>query len=121
MRVAVSAQGGDIDALVDPRFGRAGWMIIADSESGQWTATDNRETADFGGGAGVQACTLALDRGVEGVITGNIGPNAHRVLAAAGIGIYHTGNGVTVREAIRSLNAKELTRLDAPTVAGHWS
>ena len=41
MKVAISAQSNDIDSLVDPRFGRARWFIIADSESGEWQAHDN--------------------------------------------------------------------------------
>jgi predicted Fe-Mo cluster-binding NifX family protein len=121
MKVAISAQQGDIESLVDPRFGRAAWFIIADSESGEWTAVDNHETADASGGAGVQVGTMVAEQGVDGVITGNVGPNAHKVLAAAGIGIYQAGNGVTVREAIKRLNAQELEKVGAPTVAGHWA
>jgi predicted Fe-Mo cluster-binding NifX family protein len=121
MKVAISAQQGDIESLVDPRFGRAVWFIIADSESGEWTAVDNHETADASGGAGVQAGTMVAEQGVRSVITGNVGPNAHKVLIAAGISIYQAGNGVTVREAIRSLNAQELEEVGAPTVAGHWA
>jgi predicted Fe-Mo cluster-binding NifX family protein len=121
MKVAISAQHNDIKSLVDPRFGRAAWFIIADSESGEWTAVDNHETAHASGGAGVQAGTMVVNQGVDTVITGNVGPNAHKVLAAAGISIYQAGNGVTVQEAIRSLNAQELEEVAAPTVAGHWS
>jgi predicted Fe-Mo cluster-binding NifX family protein len=121
MKVAVSAQHNDIESLVDPRFGRAAWFIIVDSESGEWTAIDNRQTAGSSGGAGVQSGTLVVDQGVQSVITGNVGPNAHKVLAAAGISVYQAGNGITVREAIRSLNAQELEAVAAPTVAGHWS
>jgi predicted Fe-Mo cluster-binding NifX family protein len=121
MKVAISAQRGDIESLVDPRFGRAAWFIIADSESGEWAAVDNRETADASGGAGVQAGTTIVDQGVGCVITGNVGPNAHRVLAAAGVDIYRAGNGVTVREALRSLSAQELEEVADPTVAGHWA
>jgi predicted Fe-Mo cluster-binding NifX family protein len=121
MKVAISAQHDDIDALVDPRFGRAAWFIIADSESGEWTAVDNRDTADASGGAGVRASTTVVDQGVEVVITGNVGPNAHKVLSAAHVGIYQAGNGVTVRQALRDLNAQELDGVDSPTVAGHWA
>jgi predicted Fe-Mo cluster-binding NifX family protein len=121
MKVAISTQSSDIDSLVDPRFGRAAWFVIVDSESSQWTAVDNRRNADASGGAGVQAGTLVVDQGVEAVITGNVGPNAHKVLAAAGIEIYQADNGTTAREALRSLNTQELTAVAAPTVAGHWS
>jgi predicted Fe-Mo cluster-binding NifX family protein len=121
MKVAITTQTNDIDSLVDPRFGRAAWFVIVDSESGEWTAVDNRRNADASGGAGVQAGTVVVDQAVGAVITGNVGPNAHKVLAAAGIEIYQAGNGVSAREALRSLNAQELTAVEAPTVAGHWS
>jgi predicted Fe-Mo cluster-binding NifX family protein len=55
------------------------------------------------------------------VITGNVGPNAHRVLAAAGITVYQAGNGVTAREALASFRRGGLTAVGSPTVAGHWS
>jgi predicted Fe-Mo cluster-binding NifX family protein len=121
MKVAISAQSDSIESRVDPRFGRAAWFIVADTESGEWTVLDNSENADASGGAGVQAGTLVADQGVQTVITGNVGPNAHKVLAAAGIGVYQAGNGLTVREALDSLQAGQLSAVDGPTVAGHWS
>jgi predicted Fe-Mo cluster-binding NifX family protein len=121
MKVAISTQGDDIEALVDPRFGRAAWFIIVDSESGEWTPIDNSVNADASGGAGVQAGTTVVDQGVGSVITGNVGPNAHKVLAAAGVSIFQAGNGVTARHALQRWNAQELAPAEAPTVAGHWS
>jgi predicted Fe-Mo cluster-binding NifX family protein len=121
MKVAVSAQGGDIEALVDPRFGRAAWFVVADTESGEWTAVDNRENVEARGGAGVQAGTRVADQGVAVVITGNVGPNAQKVLDAAGVRIHQAGNGVTVKDALARLAAGELAAVDSPTVAGHWS
>ena len=82
MKVAISAQGNDIDSLVDPRFGRARWFIVADSETGEWQAHDNAANVDASGGAGVQAGSTVASQGAEAVITGNVGPNAHKVLAA---------------------------------------
>jgi len=121
MKVAISAQGNDIDALVDPRFGRARWLIIADPESGDWHAHDNTANADASGGAGVQAGSVVAAEGVTAVITGNVGPNAHKVLAAAGIVIHQAGNGVTVRDAPDTFARGELPAIQSPTVGGHWS
>jgi predicted Fe-Mo cluster-binding NifX family protein len=121
MKVAISAQGNDIDALVDPRFGRARWFIVADSETGEWQAADNSGNVDASGGAGVQAGTTVAALGVEAVVTGNVGPNAHKVLAAAGIAIYQAGNGVIVHDALAALGRGELVKIDAPTVSGHWA
>lgn len=121
MRVAISAQGDDIDALVDPRFGRAAWFIFADAESGSYSAMPNTENADANGGAGTQAADQVVAQSVEAVITGHVGPGAHGLLTAAGVRIFHGGNGVTVREALALLGADDLDLIEAPTVAGHWS
>ena len=121
MKVAISTQGNDIDALVDPRFGRARWFIIADSESGSWEALDNSVNTDASGGAGVQAGSTVAAQGAHAVITGNVGPNAHKVLAAGKIAIYQVDNGVTARDALAMLTRGELVAVAAPTVSGHWA
>ena len=121
MKVAISSQGNDIDALVDPRFGRAGWFIIADAETGEWTALDNTVNVDAAGGAGVQAASTVAAQGVQAVITGNVGPNAHKVLAAGHVSIYQAGNGVKARDAMEALGRGELKAVEAPTVTGHWA
>lgn len=121
MNVAISTQGGDIDALVDPRFGRTRWIVIVDSESGEWTAVDNAATAEATGGAGIQAATTVVDHGARAVITGNVGPNAQKALSAGGVSVYQAGNGVSARAAVDALVRGELTEMLAPTVAGHWT
>jgi predicted Fe-Mo cluster-binding NifX family protein len=121
MKVAISAQGKDLDALVDPRFGRARWFIIADSETGAWQAHDNAANVEASGGAGVQAGSTMASEGVEALITGNAGPNAHKVLVAAGIAIYQAGNGVTARDALAAFVSGDLPVVQAPTMGGHWT
>ena len=118
MKVAISMQGNDIDSLVDPRFGRARWFLVADSETDTWEALDNSVNVDASGGAGVQAGSTVAAQGVQAVITGNVGPNAHRVLAAAGIDIYQVADCVTAHEALAALRRGELTAVQAPTVGG---
>lgn len=121
MNVAISAQSSDIESLVDPRFGRARWFIVADSETGKWQAHDNAVNVDATGGAGVQAASTVAALGVQALITGNVGPNAHKALAAGNIVIYQVGNGVTVRGALDALAHGELTAVGGPTVSGHWA
>ena len=121
MKVAISAQSNDIDSLVAPRFGRARWFIVADTETGKWRVHDNAANVDASGGAGVQAGSTVASQGAEAVITGNVGPNAHKVLAAANIAIYQAGNGINVRDALAALKRGELAAVEAPTVSGHWA
>lgn len=121
MKVIVSAQGNDIDSLVDPRFGRCRALILVDTETGEWRSYDNQANAGASGGAGVQAGTLLASLGAQVLVTGNVGPNAHKVLDAAHVTVYQAGNGVTVRAAVAALEAGQLRRVDQPSVLGHWS
>lgn len=121
MKVVVSAQGNDMDSLVDPRFGRCRHLIAVDTETGEWQSHDNSANAQATGGAGVQAGNLLASLGARALITGNVGPNAHKVLDAASIRLYQAGNGITVREAVAALEAGKLAEIDQPTVHGHWS
>jgi len=121
MKVAVSAQGNDIGSLVDPRFGRARWFIVTETGTTEWQALDNTANVNAAGGAGVEAGSTVAAHGAQAVITGNVGPNAHKVLAAANIAIYQVDNGTTVRDALAALERGELQVVAAPTVSGHWA
>lgn len=84
---------------MDPRFGRAGWFAIHDTDSGQTEFVENvnREGAS---GVGIRSAQLMVDRDVNVVITGDCGPKAGEVLKAANIKVV-TGASGTVKEAIR--------------------
>ncbi len=120
MKIAVSAQGNDRDSLVDPRFGRCRWLIVYDTESHEWQSYENI-SGDGSGGAGIQTGTWVVSLGAEAVISGNVGPNALRVMGAAGVAAYQVGNGITVDAALNAFQSGELVPLDVPTVSGHWA
>ena len=117
MRVAISAREDDVDSLVDPRFGRARWFIVADTDSEEWAAHDNGANVAAGHGAGIQAASDVVRLGVSAVITGDIGPNALRVFSAAHVGAYSVGT-VSVREALGALRAGKLREVSGATVPG---
>jgi predicted Fe-Mo cluster-binding NifX family protein len=116
MKVAVSATGTDVDAQVDPRFGRCQYLVIVDADTMEFEAITN-SSAGAMSGAGIQAAQTVADRGVQVVITGNVGPNAYQVLSSAGIRIF-TGAFGTVREAVESFKNGHLTEATAPGPAG---
>ncbi len=70
-------------------------------------------------GAGIQAAQVISSLGVSAVIAGNLGPNAHQALSAAGIKVYACA-GETVRNAVNLFNAGSLQEISAPTVAAHF-
>ena len=103
MRVAIPSTGDDLSAAVDPRFGRCNRFLIIDTESMAFQVLDNTAAASAGG-AGIAAAQLVVDAGAEAVAAGEVGPNAMRVLEAAGVRVL-TGVRGTVAEAARAAAA----------------
>jgi len=68
------------------------------------------------GGAGIAAAQSVTDKGVEAVLTGNCGPNAHQVLSAAGIKVM-TGVSGIVKEAIEGYKSGHYQETTQPNVA----
>jgi len=119
MKLAVSSSGKDLDAQIDPRFGRCSYFLIIETEDMSYEAFGN-ENAALGGGAGIQSAQFVASKGAEALITGNCGPNAAQALTAAGIKFY-VGQTGTVREAVESYKNGKLTpatEANAPSHAG---
>jgi predicted Fe-Mo cluster-binding NifX family protein len=106
-----------LDASVDPRFGRCPYFLIVETDGMSFEAVDNANQA-LGQGAGIQSARLMVDKGVQYVLTGNCGPNAHQGLSAAGIGVI-VGCGGTVRDVAEQFKAGQLKPTDQPNVPGH--
>jgi predicted Fe-Mo cluster-binding NifX family protein len=118
MKVAITATGPNLDADVDPRFGRCQYFIIIDPETMQFEAVGN-SAAMAAGGAGVSTGQTIASKGVEAVLTGNCGPNAYQVLSAAGIKVI-TGVSSKVRDAIQSYKSGTLKASSQPNVGDHF-
>jgi predicted Fe-Mo cluster-binding NifX family protein len=119
MKVAVTATGTALDSPVDPRFGRAPYILIVDSETMAVEALDNQENMNALKGAGIQAATMVSDYGAEVLLTGHCGPNAYRALRAANIQVANNATG-TVREAIKAYVDGKMPLADDSDVEGHW-
>ncbi len=55
MKIVVTAQGSNLDSPVDPRFGRARYFLLIDTDTGQFTAHDNVQNLNAPQGAGIPA------------------------------------------------------------------
>jgi predicted Fe-Mo cluster-binding NifX family protein len=118
MKIAISATGANLDAEVDPRFGRCQYFIIADPETMEFEAMSNSSAA-ASGGAGIAAAQAVAAKGIEAVLTGNCGPNAHSVLSAAGVKIV-TGVSGKVSDMIKDYRAGKLTTSAQANVPDHY-
>lgn len=115
MKIAVSATTPDVEAPLDPRFGRAANFVFIDSETGEWEAYPNAAVG-ASGGAGVQAAQFLTNHGAQAVVSGNFGPNAFATLKAAGIKMFVARQG-TVQELVEKLKAGQLQEVSAATRA----
>ena len=118
MKIAITSVGTEMDSQVDPRFGRAAYFAIVDTETMAFEAVENANVA-AAGGAGISSAKVVIDAGAEAVLTGNCGPKAFRVLAEAGIKVY-VGITGTAREAVEAFIKGELTEATGANVEGHW-
>lgn len=119
MKVVVTSQGDTPESEVDPRFGRARYFLVFDTESEEWEVHDNTQNLGAAQGAGIQAARNVAGLNAQAVVTGNIGPKAFSTLQAGGIKVYTQAGGLA-KEAFKSFKAGELGCVDGPNVAGHW-
>ena len=120
MTVAITSRGPDLASEVDPRFGRAKFFIVVDTDTGQFTAHDNTQNLNAVQGAGIQAARNVAGLGVDAVITGHVGPKAFTALQAADVKIY-VGAGGSVSAAVDQLRDGQLQCATKPDVEGHWT
>lgn len=119
-KIAVSTQTPGPQSAVDPRFGRAAYFLVFDSEGGGPQVHDNKQNLNAAQGAGIQAGQNVAQLGVEAVITGNVGPKAFRLLEEAGIKVFRATDE-TAEEAVQKWKDGQLTQVEGPTQPGHWS
>jgi predicted Fe-Mo cluster-binding NifX family protein len=98
LKIAVSARENNLDALVDPRFGRCRYFILADPETMSFETCPN-PGADAAGGAGIKAAQFVVSKKADAVIAGEVGPHALQALEAGRVKVYTVSSG-TVREVL---------------------
>ena len=111
-KICVTSSGPTLDSMVDPRFGRCAYFIIADPETFDFEAVSN-EAAMASGGAGIRAAQTVVSKSVEAVLTGSVGPNAFPALQDAGVRILSGVSG-TVKSVIESYKSDEFQELTTP-------
>ena len=113
MKLIITSQGTESADQVDPRFGRARYFILFDTDSEEFKVLDNADQVEATQGAGVQAAQNVVNSGAKILLTGHCGPKAFEVLSAAGVMIYSGVEG-TVQEAVQAWSRDELKLLNGP-------
>jgi predicted Fe-Mo cluster-binding NifX family protein len=116
MKVVVSSNGSDLEALASTTFGRCSSYVFVNTETMEFEAAPN-PAIDAPGGAGIRAAQFVIGADVQAVITGNVGPNAINVLHAASVPVYLFRDG-TVRQAVEDFMAGNLSTFSEQSVPG---
>ncbi len=119
MIVAVTAKGTHLSDEVDPRFGRAPYILLVDTETMQYEALDNSSNVNAFKGAGIQAATMVADKGAKVLLTGYCGPNAFKTVQAAGMKVVSDVTG-TVEEAVKTFLNGNVQYSENANTEGHW-
>lgn len=117
MKLVISSEGPQSTDRVDPRFGRAPYLILFDSTSATFVTQDNSAQAAAAQGAGVQSAQNVVALGADALLTGHCGPKAFDVLSTAGVKVYSGFEG-TVLGAVHTWQTGELEPLSSPDGVG---
>ncbi len=119
MKICITSTGPSLDSDMDPRFGRCQYFLFIDSDTKAFEAVENSNLS-ASGGAGIQSAKLVANKGVEALITGQVGPNAFTTLQAAGIKIL-TGASGEIREVLEKYQKGQISSsAQGPTVRAHF-
>lgn len=110
MKICVTSAGEDLDAQIDPKFGRCQYFVIVDLDTMKFETFPNKSIGDEHD-AGIGASKRIIDEGVDVLITGNIGPNALSVLSSSGTEVV-TGAMGTVGYSIEMYKNGKLIEID---------
>ncbi|HPB44120.1 MAG TPA: NifB/NifX family molybdenum-iron cluster-binding protein [Candidatus Syntrophosphaera sp.] len=113
MKIAFTSAGTNWDAQIDPRFGRADFIIFYDEEKDEISSFDNRNIIKVAHGAGPQTAQNLFEFKPQVLITGNgPGGNAAAILSQMDLRIFTGAGGMTVREAYEAYKNGKLPQSD---------
>ncbi|MFH2093738.1 MAG: NifB/NifX family molybdenum-iron cluster-binding protein [Pseudomonadota bacterium] len=119
MKIAITSQGLDLDAQIDPRFGRAAYILVVDTLTNEFTVLDNNKNKNAFKGAGIQAAAMISESGAEVLLTGFCGPNAFETLEAAGVKVVNDQTG-RIKDAVLNFQQGNVVYAENANKDGHW-
>jgi predicted Fe-Mo cluster-binding NifX family protein len=117
MKIIISVNGKNDNAVLDPRFGRCQYFAVCD-ENGDVSEFVENPGISSAHGAGITAANKIVEIGADVVITGNLGPNALRVLQASNIRGYASSQ-LSIKEAVEMYKDGKLSEISMPGPAHH--
>ncbi|MCF6249116.1 MAG: NifB/NifX family molybdenum-iron cluster-binding protein [Desulfobacula sp.] len=119
MKIAVTSLGDTLDSKLDPRFGRASYILILDTQTLEFEAFDNEKNKNAFRGAGIQAAAMVSNAEVSVLLTGFCGPNAFKTLETAGVKVVNDQAGRVI-DIVQKFKQGNVVYADGANKDGHW-
>ena len=119
MKIAVTADGTDLNSPIDSHFARTRYFLVVDFASDVTDVRNNTALQRAQFLAGTQAAGTLISLGIDTVITANIGPKAFVTFKSAGIKVLQAKPG-TVGENLDLFEAGQLAEFAGPNVEESW-
>jgi predicted Fe-Mo cluster-binding NifX family protein len=84
MKIAITAEGNQMDSKIDPRFGRCAYFAIYETETKETNFLVN-PAKDSSGGAGPEAVQFVAKTGAKKIIAGEFGTKIISLLESLNI------------------------------------
>jgi predicted Fe-Mo cluster-binding NifX family protein len=96
IKIAISSTGRGLNSKVDDVFGRCPYFVIVEIKNKKIVKVETVKNTSVAklGGAGISAAQSVVEKGVDTIITGNIGPRALDVLNQFKIKIYKNSGSI---------------------------
>lgn len=119
MILAFPANGTDLNADIDQRFGRCAYFVSYDTESKDVSFVSNKQNYQAAQGAGIQSATHVVNMKANVCLTSHCGPKAFRVFDTAGVKVIIGVSG-KISDAIARFEKGEFNYSSSADVEGHW-
>lgn len=111
-KIAVTIRtGNDLNATLDPRFGRAERFLLVDADEKSVLEVLENPSIQAAHGAGTGSAAMMNQAGVTAVISGRFGPKAHSALSQLGIEMFAAPEDATADSALEDFLAGRLERI----------
>jgi len=109
MKIAFTSKGTGWDSKIDPRFGRAMYILLYDDQADELSYYNNSDVENEAHGAGIKTSRKLFEMNADVLITG-IGPggNALSVLEKTGITMFTGADEMLVKDAYQAYLKGEL-------------
>lgn len=112
MKVAFTSTGKTWDSIIDPRFGRADFIVVYNEVDQILDVIDNSSVKNEAHGAGTATAQKMYELKPDVLITGNgPGDNATLALKRLNMKIYVDAHNMTLKEAFNNYKAGKLEEL----------